>query len=159
MSLESKKCLTRFKTVLQSDMAEFKKTKGFSNMTGENYEWKISALLFLRTVKTGQEFHLASNMNEAGCFDDVVLKLGGSSLFLQLKHKQNSSTVLKLGDLTNDTNFKLPKYLNSYLDIKRRWQNSSDLQFCGNFQNAKFVIYTNASVDDNLVNSVGNGSW
>ena len=140
-------------------MTSYEKTKGFSDMTGENYEVKISALLYLRALQTGQEFHLASNMRGAGSFDDVVLTLGDSTVFLQLKHKKNSETVLKLRDLTHDTNFKLLKYLESYLDIKQRWQDNTDLQHCGRFGNAKFVIYTNARVDDSLVNIVGTTDW
>ncbi|KAJ9585550.1 hypothetical protein L9F63_002667, partial [Diploptera punctata] len=137
----------------QNEVDKYEKTKGFADMTGENYELKMSALLFLRALQTGHQFHLASNMMAAGSFDDVVLTLGDCTVFLQLKHKKNPQTVLTLQDITRDKNFRLLKYLESYIDIKQHWQNNIDLQRCGKFENAKFVIYTNAGVDEDLVDT------
>ncbi|KAJ9598100.1 hypothetical protein L9F63_026796 [Diploptera punctata] len=93
-------------------------------------------------------------MKAAGDFDDVVLTLGNRTVFLQLKHKGKNDIVLKLSHLTMNKNFKLSKYLDSYLDIKKYWQENNDLQHCGNFEDAIFVIYTNAAVSKDLTNTV-----
>ncbi|KAJ9601260.1 hypothetical protein L9F63_000555 [Diploptera punctata] len=126
--------------------------EGFGDIAGQNYEMKMSALLFLRALQTHEKFHIASNLSAAGKFDDVVLKLGESTYFLQLKHKQNSHTVLKLRRLAHDNDFKLKKYLESLQDIKKRWENDDDLKECGKFEAAKFIIFTNVGVDDGLIN-------
>ncbi|KAJ9586954.1 hypothetical protein L9F63_019445 [Diploptera punctata] len=130
----------------------FNKMKGFANMTGELYEVKLIALLFLRAVNNGLDFKMASNMQAAGCFDDIVFNIGQQTIFLQLKHKEKSNTVIKWSQFIRHKDFNLPKYLKSYLVTKQQWQHNEDLKLCGKFEEAKFVIFTNTKVNDNLVN-------
>ncbi|KAJ9587583.1 hypothetical protein L9F63_018965, partial [Diploptera punctata] len=130
----------------------FNKMKGFADISGSNYEIKMSALLFLRAIQTREEFQIASNMESAGKFDDVVLKLGDRTYFLQLKHKYNSGTVLKLRQFVHDKDFKLSKYLESLKEIKDRWETDDDLKEFGKFENAKFVLFTNVGANEGLVN-------
>jgi hypothetical protein len=65
-------------------------------MDGELYEVKLATLLFARGLNRSEDFHIASNMRDAGRFDDIVLRLGHQTLFIQLKHKQIVTKEIKL---------------------------------------------------------------
>jgi hypothetical protein len=54
-------------------------------MKGELYEVKVAALLFARTLNSSEDFYLATNMEAAGKFDDIVFKLKNKTAFIRLK--------------------------------------------------------------------------
>ncbi|KAJ4440633.1 hypothetical protein ANN_08780 [Periplaneta americana] len=138
----------------------YKKTKGFADGRGLEYEIKIATLLFLRALRLTQHFYIATNMADAGAFDDVVIvyKLEGSeqwkSCFIQLKHRTSEKKInmQKLLNFTGNGDFSLGKYSQSYTKIKKRFEagDSEDPVFGGNFRDSECVIYTNATMDDQL---------
>ncbi|KAJ9597724.1 hypothetical protein L9F63_011434, partial [Diploptera punctata] len=125
-------------------------------MSGELYECKLAALLFINCVNKECDFHIASNMAAAGCYDDVVLTMSQGTAFLQLKHKQNKDAKIYTSQLfTLKGDFSLIKYWKSHLDIKQRWTADEDLQRCGQFNDSLYIIYTNASLVDCGESNVG----
>ncbi|XP_069687335.1 uncharacterized protein [Periplaneta americana] len=138
----------------------YKKEKGFANGRGLEYEIKIAALLFLRALQQTQHFYIATNMSGAGAFDDVVIayKIEGSeqwkSCFIQLKHKtsRKAITVQRLTNFIGNEEFYLGKYSQSYTKIKKRFEavGSEDPVFGGDFRDSEYIIYTNATMDDEL---------
>ena len=124
-------------------------------MSGELFEVKMSTLLFLRGLKSQLEFCIASNMADAGSYDDIVFPLGHQTAFMQLKHRQNKDPKIYRSQLlTVKGDFSLLKYCKSYFHIKRNWQQSDDLQNCGRFEDALFIVFTNAKLDDNVISNV-----
>ncbi|XP_069680688.1 uncharacterized protein [Periplaneta americana] len=111
--------------------------------SGELFEVKTAALLFLRAINSRQKFSLGSNMKAAGYFDDIVLILENKTIFLQLKHKNYAAVYdSQLTPLSGE--FSLLKYYKSFCDMKKNWAENKDLKYCGDFKNYIFVIYTNA---------------
>ncbi|PSN47946.1 hypothetical protein C0J52_10325 [Blattella germanica] len=140
----------------EAEEKTFTKTSGFANMTGELYEVKMLALMFLRALHTNLDFCLASNMKSAGCFDDIVFRSGERTVFLQLKHKDKRKTKIKLSQLVHDKNFNLLKYFKSCHEIKQQWDEDEDLKHCGKFEDSLFVIYTNSVFVEGLGSIVNN---
>ena len=133
-------------------MSHYKKTRGSANMSGELYEVKLSALLFLRALSCQNEFQIASNMEAAGCFDDIVFTMGPETAFIQLKHREKQQTKVYTSQLIQlKGDFSLLKYCKSYFDIKRQWKRDRDLQSRGKFDDCLFIVFTNAG----LVGGVG----
>ena len=134
-------------------MESFKKTSGSADMSGELYEVYVLMLLFLRCTLEADSFRLATNVNGAGAFDDIVLWHKDIAYFLQLKHKANKPvTRHALCSVKGD--FSLIKYFCSYLEVKRNFPHHKN----------EFIIYTNAKMENpdgqiieakNLVSSGG----
>ena len=134
----------------------YEKTKGYADMSGELFEIKVCSLLFLRGLRMTKTFYLASNMSEAGIFDDIVFMYKDASdssniCFLQLKHKKvdgKRSTVSMRDILSVKGDFSLPKYCSSYNKLKNQFavngMNGQHLIFKENFDSCSFIIYTNA---------------
>ena len=140
--------------MLQDVKSTYKKRTEAAAMAGQLFEVKMLTLLFLRGLKNHREFRIASNMFAAGSFDDIVLKSGHRTAFMQLKHKQNAEIDMSML-LTVKGQFSLIKYYKSYIDIKQQWQHNVDLQQCDNFEDCLFIIFTNASLVDNVGSNVG----
>ncbi|PSN40820.1 hypothetical protein C0J52_15297 [Blattella germanica] len=128
---------------------DFNKTTGAVNNipVSTYYEIKLIALLLLRAIQTGKEFYIASNMAAGGKFDDLILWLDDHSIFMQLKHKETPKRI-QMNQLAFNKDFKLSKYLQSFLDISSQWQEKKELQNCGVFENSVFVLYTNAPISE-----------
>ncbi|XP_069680679.1 uncharacterized protein [Periplaneta americana] len=115
-----------------------------ADMSGQLFEVKMIALLFLRTINSRQNFSVGSNLKAAGCFDDIILRLKNKTIFLQLKHKKNAAIYDSQLTLLNG-DFGLLKYYKCFCDMKKNWaEKNKDLKYCGDFKNYLFVIYTNA---------------
>lgn len=123
-----------------------------TSLHGTIYQLKLLILFAMRGHKEGYDFRLATEMNAAEKFDDVVLKYKESTdpngqwiyRFLQAKHKQNSEKKITANDLktTSDTSndFALSKYFVSFCKIKdRNLFKGADLK--------DFVIITNTEFD------------
>ncbi|XP_069702883.1 uncharacterized protein [Periplaneta americana] len=139
----------------------FTKTSGFADGAGQEYEIKVSALLFMRALQQTKQFLIATNLGGAGAFDDVVIVYKANNTekwktcFVQLKHKTSKKpiTIRNLIDVKGSKgDFKLIKYCKSYTEIKARYQNckGDDPVFSGDFNDSEYVIFTNAKLDDNL---------
>jgi hypothetical protein len=91
----------------------------------------MAAFLFTRALHKTEEFYLASNVDGAGAFDDLVFRYRlrepdvWKTCFIQLKHKksegkhENSEVTIKRSNLTKMSgDFSLFKYFQSYCEIK-----------------------------------------
>ncbi|XP_069699636.1 uncharacterized protein [Periplaneta americana] len=138
-----------------SRKCDYKKTGGSYSISGAMYEVKLSGLLFLRGVNEGQDFRIASNMEAGGKFDDIVFSFGGTTTFVQLKHKAGTcQTVTERKLAAEKGDFSIPMYYKSYCELKNKWGQHPDLQHWGPFRDVRFVVYTNAAMTRTLGENV-----
>ena len=120
------------------------------SLHGMAYQWKLLMLFAYNSHQLGYDFRLATEINAAEMFDDVVLQYvkAGSDVkhfrFLQAKLLQTESDRKKITakDLLQKKggNFSLQKYFLSFQKIKRNILfQSGDLQ--------DFIICTNTDFD------------
>jgi ankyrin repeat protein len=129
-------------------------------MKGELYEVKMAALLLARALNRSEDFYLASNMEAAGQFDDIVFKLQDKTAFIQLKYSSKRKSMAgKKNPLQKDGIHGLKTYFQSYCNMKQQWQNVEELKHCGTFNNASFVFYTNRIIRTGEGNDVVNNYW
>jgi hypothetical protein len=94
---------------------------------GQQFEIKMAAVIGLRGLESGDNFELATNVTNAGNFDDIVYTAGGWRYFLQLKHTENPDTThLQPKDLVE----LLHKCFESYYEMEDK-------------DKSEFIIYTN----------------
>jgi len=87
----------------------------------------MAAVIGLRGMERGDNFELATNVTNAGNFDDLVYTAGGWRYFLQLKHTENpDTTFLQPKDLVE----LLHKCFESYYKMEDK-------------DKSEFIIYTN----------------
>ena len=53
----------------------------------------MAAVIGLRGMERGENFELATNVTNAGNFDDLVYTAGERRYYLQLKHTENPETT------------------------------------------------------------------
>lgn len=132
----------------------YRKRNGAADTRGQDYEVALCCLLLLRAIRLAQDFFLASNHDDAGNFDDVVLiyrlpadELKYRVVLLQAKHKNNFTITLKaLVGPKND--FSLGKYFESYLNVKHLWKTPVVMeQRLQMVEEVTLVLYTNARSD------------
>lgn len=92
---------------------QYEKRPGAADVSGQMYEVGLATLLYVRCVREGVPFVLASNYSPAGSFDDLVLARPRQVLFMQLKHRQNRTKIPcnALLRLNPKGGFGLPTYL------------------------------------------------
>jgi len=96
---------------------------------------------------------LASNVEGAGAFDDLVFRYRlrepevWKTCFIQLKHKKNGGTIQRSSLTQMSGNFSLFKYFKSFCQIKTGASSDHNLKECGPFVDFDFVIYTNARME------------
>ncbi|XP_069670623.1 uncharacterized protein [Periplaneta americana] len=132
--------------VVKCESEDYKKTGGACRIEGYNYEVKMAGLLFLSLINERKGFHIASNMDAAGKFDDLVLDIDGKAVFVQLKHKLGPQVSEKKRLYTVRKIFAMKDHYSSYCDLKNAWGQKTDLQRWGAFSDVQFVVYTNAVV-------------
>ena len=124
---------------------------------GGKYEIKMAAFLFARALNKTEDFLLASNVEGAGVFDDLVFRYRlrepdiSKTCFVQLKHTQNGGTIQRSSLTQMSGKFSLFKYFSSYCQIKIETPIKRNLKQCGSFSNFEFIIYTNESMEGNFV--------
>jgi len=80
-------------------LPKFPRRPGTYGQHGEKYEVKTAAFLFARALNRTEEFRLASNVDGAGAFDDLVFRYRlretdvWKTCFIQLKHKDTGGTI------------------------------------------------------------------
>ena len=115
----------------------------------------MAAFLFARALNKTEEFRLASNVDGAGTFDDLVFRYRlrepdiWKTCFVQLKHKKNGGTIQRSSLINMSGDFSLFKYFESYCQIKSKASADRNLKQCGHFVDFEFVIYTNAKMESN----------
>jgi ankyrin repeat protein len=134
---------------LPSGSLEYKASGLKNTLHGDIYQLKLLMLFLERGLSKGYSFRLATEMDDAEKFDDLVFRYveNGSEVirFLQAKHKQDQATKISKSDLLNekDGDFSLQKYFISYRKIT---QNPA-------FNGAvckDFIIFTNIDLNDRL---------
>ncbi|WP_353273619.1 tetratricopeptide repeat protein [Wolbachia endosymbiont (group A) of Agelastica alni] len=134
----------------------YNRTKGAGGIEGQLCEINLSILLLLKGVTDERigGFHLASNMEKADKFDDIVFKYEyregiiekSKIIFLQAKHKTDQKGV-NINSLLSDSesgDFSLKKYFISYHKIKQQFSETKGPVFGSKFEDSEFIIYTNA---------------
>ncbi|MEW9809636.1 MAG: ankyrin repeat domain-containing protein [Candidatus Symbiodolus clandestinus] len=110
------------------------------SLHGNIYQLQLLILFMKRALDNNYDFLLATEMNAAEKFDDVVFRYTEQGethyRFLQAKHRQEETQRLTLRDLTNQSegDFSLSKYFASYLKIKDKseFQGHQDFILCTN---------------------------
>ncbi|PSN34298.1 hypothetical protein C0J52_25668 [Blattella germanica] len=147
------------KTALELPPHQYEKTKGFADMSGEQYEIKMAALMFLLGYNYTEGFLLATNLKGAGAFDDIIFQYegrGGSRgekvkriCFIQLKHKQKDGVVVPRSELLSlQGGFSLRKLYGSFREVSGQFSMSREHKvFNGSLEESEFFLYTNAQID------------
>ena len=114
---------------------------------GTIYQLILLMLVFKRGIDKKLIFRLATEMDAAEKFDDVVIgwqQLDGTQRYdyIQAKHKQNDQSTIGPGDFLNesDGDFSLLKYFTSYRKIK------TNKEF-ENREMGDLIIYTNGGLE------------
>ncbi|XP_066998891.2 uncharacterized protein [Anabrus simplex] len=122
-----------------TSLKEYQRRPGAADQKGTNFEIRMSALIYLRALRTSKHFRLAVNDAAAGDFDDIVFSTmvenNEKRLFIQLKHRTGVISKNLLSSATGKLS--LNKYFRSV---------QADI-LSGNFRNVLFVLYTNAAVN------------
>ncbi|PNF42062.1 hypothetical protein B7P43_G10993 [Cryptotermes secundus] len=148
------------KDTTRSVVSHYRKTHGSVNISGQLYEIKMVALLFARALNGTKDFYLASNMESADKFDDIVFKLHDKTAFIQLKYRSKANAKISKQNLLQEEGaYSLEKYFQSYCEIKQQWLHDEDLKHCGTFENATFIIYTDCTMSKNVGNDDVNSYW
>jgi hypothetical protein len=126
------------------------KASGLKNtLHGDIYQLKLLMLFLERGLDKGYSFRLATEMDDAEKFDDLVFRYvdNGKEVirFLQAKHKQDQATKISKTDLLNekDGDFSLQKYFISYRKITQ-----NPAFHCAACKD--FIIFTNIDINDRL---------
>ena len=113
-----------------------------TTLHGIDYQLKLLMLFLLRGANTKKQFKLSTEDTAFGKFDDIVYEQENDYLLVQAKHRLDSTKKIKTDDLfpnnQNDDDFSLCKYLNSFLNIKKKLD-----------KNAKFkcIVCTNIGLE------------
>lgn len=97
-----------------------------NTLHGNVFQLKLLMLFLYRASQTQYQFRLATEMNEAGKFDDLVYEQNlwntRQFCFLQAKHKQDETELLTFNQIvdSNDHDFALQKYFITYLSLKEK---------------------------------------
>jgi hypothetical protein len=115
----------------------------------------MAAFLFARALNRTEDFRLASNLDGAGKFDDLVFRYKlrepdvWKTCFIQLKHKNDGGTIRRSSLTQMSGDFSLLKYFKSYCEIKNNAATHPNLKECAPFDDFEFVIYTNQKMESN----------
>jgi hypothetical protein len=117
---------TAMSSSLPSNSLEYKASGLKHSLHGVIYQLKLLMLFVNRGLDYTKSFRLATEMDDAEKFDDVVFlykdHIGKDVIrFLQAKHKQDQEKKISRNDLLTDTNgdFSLQKYFIAYLKIAK----------------------------------------
>jgi len=141
-------------TISIADEPNTYSASGLKNtLHGNIYQLKLLMLFLKRGLDKGYFFRLATEMDDAEKFDDLVFeyenerKDGKICRFLQAKHKQDESKKISDSDLlTEKGDFSLQKYFTSYRKIK------GNPKFKG-CEIKDFIICTNIDLEKDLSES------
>jgi len=112
----------------------------------------MAAFLFARALNKTKDFKLASNIDGAGNFDDLVFRYElkeshvCKTCFIQLKHKKTGHIFKRSSLRKKFEELNLLHFFNSYCKIKKNAATEHNLKQCGQFLDFEFVIYTNGEM-------------
>lgn len=143
----------------RSPVLTYFKRPGTASILGQWYESKLLALVLFRALHWVRiaEFYLATNVDDAGAFDDLVIRYrtaGGIDrlVCLQAKHKPGKALNLKdvLENVGEKGDFSLGKYFKSFLDIKLRCYEGNQSAIFGDIgeeTEVEFIIFTTLKLE------------
>ena len=101
-----------------------------------------------------------TKMDTLSMFNDITLKLGGYTLFLQLKDRPWFNKNIEISQfLQLKEDFSLLRYCKTFGEIKKQWLRNKDLQKYGRFEDSIFIVYTNGEMSHEKGNDVDNTVW
>lgn len=140
-----------------SNSPTYIKRSGTGSILGQFYETKLLSLVLFRALdrKHITSFNLATNVDEAGAFDDIVMQYTENGtdkcFFLQAKHKESKQIILKdiLLNSSEKGDFSLVKYFKSFLTLKVNLHKGCFSQLKKNDLGSddELIIYTTIGVD------------
>ncbi|KAF2905112.1 hypothetical protein ILUMI_01061 [Ignelater luminosus] len=125
--------------------------------SGKVYEIKTVALLCLKCcLEDLEHFWIASNVNECGALDDIILfkkerNKKGVTYLIQVKHQDAAKDVVKDQILALDGNFSLKRYLDSCLKLSDTISNqttkkSDIIDHLRNNPQMVYILFTNKDI-------------
>jgi len=113
----------------------------------------VALFIFLRCINKTMKFHLASNDDDAGAFDNVVVKCewkepgAGRTYFIQIKHRVPTKATIRRYDFRQIFGpLSLLKHFESYCIMEVKSGEDKYVKSYGSFNNYEFILYTNATV-------------
>jgi hypothetical protein len=138
-----------------------KKTRQ-ANVNVTPFKVNVAGLLFARAINTKQTFEMASHtkMDTLCTFNDITLKLGKYTMFLQLKDCTWFNTNIDISQVLQlKGDFSLLRYCKTFCEMKKQWIQNKYLQNCGRFEDIIFIVYTNAEMSHLNGNNIGDTVW
>ena len=138
-----------------------KKTRQ-ANVNVTPFKVNVAGLLFARAINTKQTFEMASHtkMDTLCTFNDITLKLGKYTMFLQLKDCTWFNTNIDISQVLQlKGDFSLLRYCKTFCEMKKQWIQNKYLQNCGRFEDIIFIVYTNAEMSHLNGNNIGDAVW
>jgi len=126
------------------------------------FKVNVVGLLFARAINTKETFEMASHtkMDTLCMFNDIALKLGGYTLFLQLKECPWFNKNIEISHLLHlKEDFSLLRYCKTFGEIKKQWPQNKDLQNYGRFEDSIFIVYTNGEMSQERGNDPDSPIW
>ncbi|KAG5885438.1 hypothetical protein JTB14_020773 [Gonioctena quinquepunctata] len=111
---------------------KYKKKTGASGAKGTDYQVKVLALFALEGAPL-DNWKLSTENEEAGNFEDIVIQSDGDFL-IQCKHSTSKQFLFSKDFWSTNTksDFGLPKYFSSFVNIRNKFKNIKLLIFCTN---------------------------
>jgi hypothetical protein len=122
----------------------------------------VAGLLFTRAINTKQVFEMGSHtkMDALCMFNDITLKLGGYTMFLQLKDNPRLNKNIEVSQILQlKGDFSLLRYCKAFGEIKKQWIQNKDLQDYGRFEDSIFIVYTTAEMTHEKGKNPDNTGW
>jgi hypothetical protein len=92
-------------------------------------------------------------------FNDIALKLGGYTMFLQLKDNPRLNKNIEMSQIVQlKGEFSLLRYCKAFGEIKKQWIQDTELQRYGRFEDSIFIMYTTAEMT-HVKESADNTGW
>jgi hypothetical protein len=132
------------------------------NINVTPFRVNVAGLLFTRAINTKQTFEMASHakIDTLCMFNDITLKLGEYTMFLQLKDCPWYNKNIEISQfLRLEGDFSLLRYCKTFGEIKKEWMQNKDLQNYGRFEDSIFIVYTNGEMSHEKEHDVDNTVW
>ncbi|XP_049291743.1 uncharacterized protein LOC125768328 isoform X2 [Anopheles funestus] len=130
------------------------KSIAHTTMHGELYNTYLAISIVLRQFKKKNQFIVATEVSEAGKFDDILYHHqspnGTGTLCIQAKHKKTDGMFIKVKDLCAANGmYSVPTYFSSFLEIDPELT-KGESESHKDEHKTQYAICTNAKLDKNV---------
>lgn len=112
-----------------------------NQMETQDYQVK---LMLLAMIQNSKKFQVSSETQGAGCFDDIVVKTDQEYLLIQAKCQIIPMKLSKTNFITSKGNFCIPKYFESFVDLRKKFDPVANVVICTNntidFENDSLTV-------------------